>query len=217
MGQKVHPLGFRLGVVYRHRSSWVADKGNYPSYLKEDFLLRKYFSSRFLDAGISTIEIHRRLTYIDLYLYASRPNALMANSQAAIKEIKEYLRNLGANDACFRVHVLALLHPDLDAYLLATFISQQLEKRISFRKVMQQAIRRARKAGAKGIKVQISGRLGGAEISRSEWKREGRVPLQTLYADINYAAKEAHTNYGVLGVKVWIFRREFTVAPIFGS
>lgn len=215
MGQKVHPLGFRLGIVCKHKSSWFASKDVYSTYLKEDFILRKYFTSKFPDAGISLIEIHRNLGHIDLYVHTSRPNVLLGHSQAVIKEIKRDLSALCDKSTCLRLHILMILHPDLDALLLATFISHQLEKRVSFRKVTHQAVEKAKRAGAKGVKIQVSGRLGGAEISRSEWTREGRVPLQTLYADISYASKEAHTNYGVLGVKVWIFRKEFRIiAPL---
>lgn len=208
MGQKIHPLGFRLRITQKHRSSWFALNKNYPTILEEDYRIRHYLKSNLASAGISKIEINRKSEQVELEIHTSRPGIIVGRSGSGIDTIKEDLQKLVNSDNQIRVNVTELKNVDADANLIAEFIAQQLEKRVAFRRATRQAIQRAQRANVKGIKVQVSGRLNGAEIARSEWVREGRVPLQTLRADIDYATKEANTTYGVLGIKVWVFNGE---------
>nr|BBK20552.1 ribosomal protein S3 [Cryptomonas sp. SAG 977-2f] len=208
MGQKTHPLGFRLGITQKHKSSWFELKHNYPHVLKEDYKLRTYVESMFSNAGISKIEIHRKSNQIELKIHTSRPGIIVGRSGLGVEKLKEDLQKLTHKEKQIRINVSELSQPDADAALIAEFIAQQLEKRVAFRRAIRQAIQKAQKENIQGIKVQVSGRLNGAEIARSEWVRDGRVPLQTLRADIDYATKRAQTTYGVLGVKVWVFKGE---------
>jgi small subunit ribosomal protein S3 len=210
MGQKTHPLGFRLRITQDHRSSWFASSKNYPATLEEDYAIRNYIKTNLSSAGISKIEIHRKSDQVELEIHTSRPGIIVGRSGSGIDTIKEDLRKIVNKNNQIRVNVTELKNSDADANLIAEFIAQQLEKRIAFRRATRQAIQRAQRANVQGIKVQVSGRLNGAEIARSEWVREGRVPLQTLRADIDYATKEADTTYGKLGVKVWVFNGEKT-------
>ena len=212
MGQKTHPLGFRLGITQQHRSSWFESKEHYSSTLEEDYKIRKHIESNISSAGISKIEIHRKSDQIELNIHTSRPGIIVGKSGSGIEKLKEELSkslNLRASNQ-LRVNVSELTKADSDASLIAEFIAQQLEKRVAFRRATRQAIQKAQRLNVQGIKVQVSGRLNGAEIARSEWVREGRVPLQTLRADIDYATKRAQTTYGVLGIKVWVFNGEVT-------
>lgn len=208
MGQKVHPLGFRLRITQNHRSSWFADKKIYPAILEEDFKIRSYIKSEFSSAGISKIEIERRSEQVELKIHTSRPGIIVGRSGSGIDKIKEDLQKELKCSTQIRVNVTEVKNMDADANLIGEFIAEQLEKRIPFKRATRQAIQKAQRANAKGIRVQVSGRLNGAEIARSEWVREGRVPLQTLRADIDYATKEANTTYGILGIKVWVFNGE---------
>ncbi len=208
MGQKTHPLGFRLRISQRHRSSWFASSKDYPSVLAEDYAIRDYVKLNLSSAGISKVEIHRKSDQVELEIHTSRPGIIVGRSGSGIDTIKEDLRKIINKKNQIRVNVTELKNVDSDATLIAEFIAQQLEKRIAFRRATRQAIQKAQRANVQGIKVQVSGRLNGAEIARSEWVREGRVPLQTLRADIDYATKEADTTYGKLGVKVWVFNGE---------
>jgi small subunit ribosomal protein S3 len=208
MGQKTHPLGFRLRITQNHRSSWFASSKNYPSILAEDYAIRDYVKLHLSSAGISKVEIHRKSDQVELEIHTSRPGIIVGRSGSGIDTIKEDLRKIINKKNQIRVNVTELKNVDSDATLIAEFIAQQLEKRIAFRRATRQAIQKAQRANVQGIKVQVSGRLNGAEIARSEWVREGRVPLQTLRADIDYATKEADTTYGKLGVKVWVFNGE---------
>lgn len=208
MGQKTHPLGFRLRITQNHRSSWFASSKNYPSVLAEDYAIRDYIKLNLSSAGISKVEIHRKSDQVELEIHTSRPGIIVGRSGSGIDTIKEDLRKVINKRNQIRVNVTELKNVDSDATLIAEFIAQQLEKRIAFRRATRQAIQKAQRANVQGIKVQVSGRLNGAEIARSEWVREGRVPLQTLRADIDYATKEADTTYGKLGVKVWVFNGE---------
>ena len=210
MGQKTHPLGFRLGITQKHRSSWFENKENYPTILEEDYKIRKHIESNLSSAGISKIEIHRKSDQIELEIHTSRPGIIVGRSGLGIDKLKEDLSKVLHNNKHLRINVSELIKADSDASLIAEFIAQQLEKRVAFRRATRQAIQKAQRLNVQGIKVQVSGRLNGAEIARSEWVREGRVPLQTLRADIDYATKRAQTTYGVLGIKVWVFNGEIT-------
>jgi small subunit ribosomal protein S3 len=210
VGQKTHPLGFRLGITQNHRSSWFELKESYPSILEEDYKIRTYLEKTLSSAGISKIEIHRKSDQIELDIHTSRPGVIVGRSGSNIEKLKEDLNKNLKTSRQIRINVTELAKADSDASLIAEFIAQQLEKRVAFKRATRQAIQKAQRLNIKGIKVQVSGRLNGAEIARSEWVREGRVPLQTLRADIDYATKRAQTTYGVLGVKVWVFNGELT-------
>lgn len=210
MGQKVNPLGFRLRITSQHYSSWFAVKQSYPKLLKQDYKIRSYLNRELATAGISKIEINRNANQLEVFIYTSRPGIIVGRSGLGIEKIKIDLLRLLEHSLSIRVNVIELVNPDADANLIGEFIAQQLEKRVAFRKATRQAIQKAQRANVQGIKVQVSGRLNGAEIARSEWVREGRVPLQTLRAKIDYATKEAHTTYGILGIKVWVFNGEQT-------
>lgn len=210
MGQKTHPLGFRLGITQTHRSSWFELKEYYPSVLEEDYKIRNYVETTLSTACISKIEIHRKSDQIELEIHTSRPGTIVGRSGSGIEKLKDDLSKIVHHNKQIRINVSELSKPDSNAALIAEFIAQQLEKRVAFRRATRQAIQKAQRLNIQGIKVQVSGRLNGAEIARSEWVREGRVPLQTLRADIDYATKRAQTTYGVLGVKVWVFNGELT-------
>ncbi|MGC9525555.1 MAG: 30S ribosomal protein S3 [Limnospira sp.] len=208
MGQKIHPIGFRLGVTQEHKSRWFADTAQYPQLLQEDHTIRQYIQKNLSNAGISDVRIERKADQIDLEVQTARPGVVVGRGGTGIEALRVGLqKELGSNRQ-IRINVVEVSRVDADATLIAEYIAQQLEKRVSFRRVVRQAITRAQKAGVEGIKVQVSGRLNGAEIARTEWTREGRVPLHTLRADIDYAYCTALTIYGILGVKVWIFKGE---------
>jgi len=206
MGQKTHPLGFRLGITQKHRSSWFELKESYPSTLEEDYKIRQYLEKSLSGAGISKIEINRKSDQIELEIHTSRPGVIVGRSGSNIEKLKEELGKVLKSSRQIRINVTELTKADSDASLIGEFIA-------AFRRATRQAIQKAQRLNIQGIKVQVSGRLNGAEIARSEWVREGRVPLQTLRADIDYATKRAQTTYGVLGVKVWVFNGE--LAPKF--
>lgn len=210
MGQKTHPLGFRLGITQTHRSSWFEVSKNYPTTLEEDFKIRTYLEKELSTASVSKIIINRKSDQIEVEIHTSRPGVIVGRSGSGIEKIKEDLNKITNNSKQIRVNVTELTRADGDASIIAEFIAQQLEKRVAFRRATRQAIQRAQKVNVQGIKVQVSGRLNGAEIARTEWVREGRVPLQTLRADIDYATKKAFTIYGILGIKVWVFNGEVT-------
>jgi len=210
MGQKTHPLGFRLGITQQHRSSWFESKESYSVTLEEDHKIRKHIETNLSSAGISKIEVHRKSDQIELNIHTSRPGIIVGKSGSGIEKLKEELSKSLDMKKQLRINVNELSKADSDASLIAEFIAQQLEKRVAFRRATRQAIQKAQRLNVQGIKVQVSGRLNGAEIARSEWVREGRVPLQTLRADIDYSTKRAQTTYGVLGVKVWVFNGEIT-------
>lgn len=210
MGQKTHPLGFRLGITQTHRSSWFENSTNYPATLEEDFKIRSYIEKELSLAGISRIGINRKSDQIEIEIHTSRPGIIVGRSGAGIEKLKESLTRITKNTKQIRINVSELTRADGDASIIAEFIAQQLEKRVAFRRATRQAIQKAQRANVQGIKVQVSGRLNGAEIARTEWVREGRVPLQTLRADIDYATKKAYTIYGILGIKVWVFNGEIT-------
>ncbi|WP_071517798.1 30S ribosomal protein S3 [Geitlerinema sp. PCC 9228] len=208
MGQKIHPTGFRLGINQEHRSIWFANSGRYPELLQEDFQIRDYVYKQLSNAGISEIRIERKADQIDLEVRTARPGVVVGRGGSGIEALRTGLQDLLGGNRQIRINVVEVTRVDADANLLAEYITQQLERRVSFRRVVRQAIQRAQKAGVEGIKIQVSGRLNGAEIARTEWTREGRVPLHTLRADLDYSYRTAHTQYGILGVKVWIFKGE---------
>lgn len=208
MGQKINPVGFRLGITQEHKSRWFADAKHYPELLQEDYKIRQYIQKNLNNAGISDVRIERKADQIDLEVMTARPGVVVGRGGTGIESLRVGLqKELGSNRQ-IRINVVEVARVDADARLIAEYIAQQLEKRVSFRRVVRQAITRAQKAGIEGIKVQVSGRLNGAEIARTEWTREGRVPLHTLRADIDYAYCTALTIYGILGIKVWVFKGE---------
>lgn len=208
MGQKVHPIGFRLGITKEHKSCWYAEGKQYPFLLQEDHKVRQYIEKNLDNAGISDVRIERKADQIDLSIYTARPGVVVGRGGSGIDKLRTDLQALLNNQRQVRINVIEVTDVDADANLMAEFLVGQLERRVSFRRVVRQAIQRAQKAEVKGIKIQVSGRLNGAEIARTEWIREGRVPLHTLRADIDYSYKTASTIYGILGIKVWIFKGE---------
>lgn len=215
MGQKIHPTGLRLGITQEHRSRWFADENRYAELLQEDYKIRHFFQKNPLklkgleSPGISQIRIERKADQIDLEVHTARPGVVVGRGGQGIEELRTgLLKVLGGGDRQIRINVVEVARVDADAALIGEYIAQQLERRVSFRRVVRQAIQRAQKAGIEGIKIQVSGRLNGAEIARPEWTREGRVPLHTLRADIDYAYCTASTIYGTLGIKVWVFKGE---------
>ena len=208
MGQKVNPTGMRLGVIKTWTSRWYARK-RYADLLQEDINIRKYINKKFSAAGVARVEIERAAKNIKINIHSSRPGIIIGKKGAGAESLKEELAKRCKIQASEPVlNVYEIKKPDLDAKLVAENIRQQLERRVSFRRAMKKAIGSTMKAGAKGIKVQCSGRLGGADMSRVERYSEGRVPLHTLRADIDYNTAEALTTYGIIGVKVWIFKSE---------
>ncbi len=208
MGQKIHPTGFRLGVTQEHRSRWFADKKRYPELLAEDYKIRRYAENALKNAGISGIHIERKADQIDLEVRTARPGVVVGRGGSGIESLRVGLQEELGSKRPIRINVVEISRVDAEAALIAEYIAQQLARRVSFRRVVRQAIQRAQRAGVEGIKIQVAGRLNGAEIARTEWTREGRVPLHTLRADIDYAYYTASTVYGILGVKVWVFKGE---------
>lgn len=205
MGQKVHPTGFRLGVTKYWNSKWYGEK-NYAKWLYEDLKLKEYLSKNLSHTGISKVEIERMANKVKVTIHTAKPGIVIGKRGAGIEELKARLQKLTESEVFLNIQEVR--KPDLDATLVAQSIAQQLERRVSFRRAMKKSVQTAMKLGAKGIRVNCSGRLGGAEMSRREWYLEGRVPLHTLRADIDYGFAEASTTYGIIGVKVWIFKGE---------
>ena len=205
MGQKVNPHGLRVGVIKDWDSKWYAE-GNFSDYLVEDYNIRKFLKKKLYSAGVSRIEIERASDRVKVIIYTAKPGVVIGKGGAEIEKVKKEMQKL--TDKKLVVDIKEVKRPDKDAQLVAENIALQLENRISFRRAMKSCMSRTMKAGAKGIKTQVSGRLNGADIARSEGYSEGTVPLHTLRADIDYAWEEADTTYGKLGVKVWIYRGE---------
>ena len=205
MGQKVHPYGFRLGYNKNWLSRWYSKK-EYPAFVLQDDQIRKYVKKKLFQAGISRLEIERAGGKIRLIIHTARPGIVIGRKGVEIEKLREDLRSKFQNE--FTIEVNEIRRPEIEAQLVAENIAQQLERRIAFRRAMKRTVGLARKFGAEGIKVACAGRLAGAEIARGEWYRDGRVPLHTLRADIDYGFAEAVTTYGVIGVKVWIFKGE---------
>ncbi len=205
MGQKVNPHGLRIGIIKSWDAKWYADK-DFAKYLHEDIKIRNLLKKKLYTAGISRVIIERNGNRLKATIFTNKPGIIIGRSGAGIEEIK---KNIGQfTDHNIEVQIQEIKQIDLDAVLVAQFIAAQLEKRIAFRRAMKQAVIRTMRAGAKGIKVMVSGRLGGAEIARNELYREGSIPLHTLRANIDYAIAQAHTTYGIIGVKVWIYKGE---------
>ena len=205
MGQKVHPRGFRLGVIESWDSKWYAGR-EYSSLLHEDIRIRQFIKRRLYHAGIAKVEIERAANKAKVNVHTARPGIVIGKKGAEIEKLKGELNKLTGRDCFINIHEVR--RPDIDAQLVAENVALQLERRVAFRRAMKEAVARAMRMGALGIRIQSSGRLGGAEIARREWYREGRVPLHTLRAEIGYGLAQAYTTYGVIGVKVWIFRGE---------
>lgn len=208
MGQKIHPTGFRLGITKEHRSRWYADEKRYPELLQEDRKIRTYVQNNLSNAGISEVRIERKADQVDLAIHTARPGVVVGRGGSGIESLRTGLQNFLGGNRQIRVNVIEVSRVDADAVLIGEYIAQQLERRVSFRRVVRQAIQRAQRAEVQGIKIQVSGRLNGAEIARTEWTREGRVPLHTLRADVDYSYRTAKTIYGILGIKVWVFKGE---------
>lgn len=210
MGQKTHPLGFRLGITQEHKSGWYAKFNQYANLLKEDDQIRSYLNKLAKSASISNIKINRNGlgNQIQLTIETGRPGALVGDGGVGIDNLLKNIREILPLDRQVTVNIVEIEKANLNASLLGDLVVKKLEERVAFRRAIREAMQNAQEDQASGIKIQVSGRLNGAEIARSEWLREGRVPLQTLRADIDYAAKEANTIYGVLGVKVWLFKNE---------
>jgi len=213
VGQKTNPTGFRTGVNKAHNATWFANYGAYSEVLKEDYKIRNFFEKKFESvyskAGIVKLEIQRKVNQIELIIHAARPKAITPddNENNLIVTLKDGLKGL-VNSKQIRVKILQVTRSENESSLVARSIADQLEKRVAFRKAIRQTTQMLQKSGVKGFKIQVAGRLNGAEIARAEWAREGRVPLQTIRADISYATHRANTIYGVLGIKVWIFNKE---------
>ena len=206
MGQKVHPTGIRLGIVKDHTSVWYADKKSYADYLLNDLQVRQYLRKRLSDASVGRIEIARPAQTARVTIHTARPGIVIGKKGEDVDKLrKELSKRMGVP---VHINIEEIRKPELDAVLVAQNVAQQLERRVQFRRAMRRVIQNAMRLGAEGIKVRVAGRLGGAEIARSEVYHEGRVPLHTLRADIDYATYEAETTYGILGIKVWIFKGE---------
>ncbi len=206
MGQKVHPIGIRLGIVKDHTSVWYADSKNYSKQLITDLEVREYIEKALEQASVSRVVIERPAQTARITIHTARPGIVIGKKGEDVDKLRKTLtEKMGVP---VHINIEEIRKPDLDAKLVAQNVAQQLERRVMFRRAMKRVVQNAMRQGAEGIKVQVGGRLGGAEIARSEWYREGRVPLHTLRADIDYATYEASTTYGIIGVKVWIFKGE---------
>nr|YP_010471995.1 ribosomal protein S3 [Haslea avium]UVG41460.1 ribosomal protein S3 [Haslea avium] len=210
MGQKTHPLGFRLGITQEHKSKWYANFNQYANILEEDDKIRTYINTISQANSIANVQINRNglNDQIQLNIETGKPGILVGDRGAGLENLLNNIKKILPESRQLTINVFEVEKVDLNASLLADLVAEQLEKRIAFRRAIREALQRAQKQNVNGIKIQVSGRLNGAEIARSEWIREGRVPLQTLRADIDYATQEANTIYGVLGIKVWLFKSE---------
>ncbi len=205
MGQKTHPVGFRLGVIRGWESNWYEEK-SYAAWLHEDIHLREFVKQRLASAGISRVEIERAANKVKVNVYTPRPGIVIGKKGAGIEALKTDLQKLSGNEVFVNIHEVR--KAEIDAQLVAENVAVQLVRRVAFRRAMKKAVQTAQKFGAKGVRLACKGRLGGAEMARHEWYREGRVPLHTLRADIDYGFAEAKTTYGIIGVKCWIFKGE---------
>ncbi len=214
MGQKVHPTGIRLGIVKDWSSKWYANSQTFPEHVRNDHLLRVFIKEKLKDASVSRISIERPAKKANITIFTARPGIVIGKKGEDIEKLRAQtakLIGMSINDV--RINISEVRKPEMDAQLVAEGIAQQLERRVMFRRAMKRAVTNTMRVGAEGIKVKVGGRLNGAEIARSEWYREGRVPLHTLRADIDYGFAEARTTYGIIGVKVWIFKGEVFEKP----
>ncbi|MCB9883118.1 MAG: 30S ribosomal protein S3 [Planctomycetes bacterium] len=209
MGQKVHPIGFRVGITENWRSRWYAGKKEFGKFLLEDIKIRKFIEDRYKSASISKVEIERTSEAVNVFIHTARPGVLLGRKGANIDKLKESLEEI--TKTVVYLYVRDIKRPELDAMLVASELAQALQKRAAFRKAVKKAVQGTMQAGAKGVKVEVSGRLGGAEMARRETARDGRIPLQTLRANVDYGFTEAHTTYGAIGIKVWIYKGDFSV------
>ena len=203
MGRKVHPYGFRLGTSRTWNAKWYADK-TYTALLKEDIAIRRLVSRRLANASVSLVDIERGINHVTVTVHTAKPGIVIGKGGANVEALRQQIGRLSTSKV--KLEIKEIRQPELDAVLVANNISQQLTRRIAFRKAIKQAVQRTMKAGAKGVRIAVSGRLGGSEMARREWDKEGRIPLNTLRADISYGQVHAHTTYGRIGVKVWIYR-----------
>ena len=209
MGQKVNPIGIRLGITRDWTSKWYAHSKNFASYVQTDYLVREFLKKRLADASVSRIHIERAARRVNITIHTARPGIVIGKKGEDIEKVRaEVARRMKLPVQDVRLNIAEIRKPELDAQLVAEGIAQQIEKRVMFRRAMKRAVTNTMRSGALGIKVRASGRLNGAEIARTEWSREGRIPLHTFRADIDYGLAEAHTTYGIIGVKVWIFKGE---------
>lgn len=206
MGQKVHPNGIRLGICKPWNSTWFANSQDFAANIDGDFKVRQFLRKELIKASVSRIVIERPAKSIRVTIHTARPGVVIGKKGEDVEKLRARVSQLAGVPA--QINIAEVRKPELDAQLVGDSIASQLERRVMFRRAMKRAVQNAMRLGAKGIKVEVSGRLGGAEIARTEWYREGRVPLHTLRADIDYASSSAHTTYGVIGVKVWIFKGE---------
>ena len=206
MGQKVHPIGFRLGITKQHTSNWYAEKSQYTKNLLEDIEVREHLFSKLAHASVSRIEIERTADNARVLIHTARPGVVIGKKGEDIDRMREEITQMMGIPVTLSIQEIR--KPDLDAKLLADSVAQQLERRVMFRRAMKREIQNAMRQGAEGVKVRVAGRLGGADIARAEWHKEGRVPLHTLRADVDYGLSEAKTTYGIIGVKAWVFRGE---------
>ncbi|ADQ05028.1 ribosomal protein S3 [Caldicellulosiruptor owensensis OL] len=216
MGQKVHPKGFRLGFIRDWDSRWFANDKDFDKYVLEDYKIRRHIKEKLYNAGISRIEIERAAKRVKVIIHTAKPGIVIGRAGSGVEALRKELEKLTGGKT-ISLDIKEIKVPELDAQLVAENIAAQLEKRVSFRKAMKQAMARALRSGAKGIKTMVSGRLGGADIARTEWYKEGRIPLQTLRADIDYGFAEAHTTYGRIGVKTWIYKGDILPQKVAAS
>ena len=211
MGQKVHPTGIRLGIVKDWTSTWYADSTNYADYLNSDLKVREFLKKKLAHASVSRIQIERPANNARVIIHTARPGIVIGKKGEDIEKLRQEVTGIMGVPA--HISVEEIRKPELDAYLVAESVANQLERRIMFRRAMKRAVTNTMRLGAQGIRINVAGRLNGAEIARTEWYREGRVPLHTLRADIDYGIAEANTTYGIIGVKVWIFKGEVFESP----
>jgi len=203
VGRKVHPYGFRLGTSRTWNAKWYADK-NYTTLLKEDITIRQLVGRRLANASVALVDIERGINHVTVTVNTAKPGIVIGKGGANVEALRQQIGRITTSKV--KLEIKEIRQPELDAVLVASNIAQQLSRRIAFRKAIKQSIQRTMKAGAKGVRIQVSGRLGGSEMARREWDKEGRIPLNTLRADISYGQIHAHTTYGRIGVKVWIYR-----------
>ena len=208
MGQKVHPNGFRLGIHKGWSSNWLTPTKEVPVWIEEDHHIRRFLKKELMNAGVSKMDIARKGDNVQIDIFTARPGVVVGKGGEGIERLHGKVKALINRQGDIKINILEINRVDLEATLVAESIAQQLEKRVAFRRAMKQAVQRCMRAGAVGVKIMVAGRLGGAEIARTEWTKEGRIPLQTLRADIDYGTAEGHTMMGLIGIKVWIFRGE---------
>ncbi|MDR0675674.1 MAG: 30S ribosomal protein S3 [Elusimicrobiota bacterium] len=214
MGQKVHPKSLRIGYIYDWDSKWFTKK-DFSDFIEQDYKIRTFINKKYRNAGISSVGIERAGKYVRLNINTARPGVIIGKKGNDVEFLKTETEKLTKQKTF--INIVEIKNPELDAQLVATTIALQIEKKVSYKKAMKKAMEKVFKLGAKGVKVMIGGRLGGAEIARTEWDRLGRVPLQTFRADVKYGFAEAYTTYGQIGIKVWIFHKEFLERPDFSS